>query len=84
MTSNPHIKTAERRMDGVHEWQAEEGSTDATMIAVALDALTEAQLAVAYEARTANLVALWTAYDTRREPRKAHELLTQIEERLSK
>jgi hypothetical protein len=37
------------RQEGVHEWQAEEGSTDATQLATILDAQVEATLALAYE-----------------------------------
>ena len=57
--SNTHIATAKFRQEGVHEWQSEEGLTDATNIAAALDAQTEATLALAYEQRTANLIALY-------------------------
>ena len=59
MTSNTHFATAKFRQEGVHDWQSEEGSTDATNLAAALDAQTEATLALAYEQRTANLIA-WT------------------------
>jgi hypothetical protein len=41
--------------------QESEGQTDATHVTTALDALTEATLALAYEQRTANLIALLTA-----------------------
>jgi hypothetical protein len=58
MRSNTHVATAKFRQEGVHEWQSEEGSTDATNLAAALDAQTEATLAIAYEQRTANLIAL--------------------------
>jgi len=57
MSSNTHIATAKFRQEGVHEWQSEEGLTDATNIAAALDAQAEATLALAYEQRTANLIA---------------------------
>ena len=63
--------------DSIHDWEAEQGITDATMLASQLEV-------IAYELRTANLLGLHSAYDTRREPRKAHEVLTQIEERLAK
>lgn len=56
--SNTHPQLAELRVGGVHEWQSEEGSTDATNIAAILDAQVEATLALAYEQRTANLIAL--------------------------
>jgi hypothetical protein len=59
--SNTHIAVAKFRQEGVHEWQSEEGSTEATNIAAALDAQTEATLALVYEQRTANLIALLTA-----------------------
>lgn len=58
--SNTHVATAKFRQEGVHEWQSYEGSTDATNIAEALDAQTEATLALAHEQRTANLIALFT------------------------
>ena len=42
----------------VHEWQEEEGSTDATNLASALIAQAEATLAVAEQLRVANILAL--------------------------
>ena len=57
MSSNTHVATAKFRQEGVHEWQFEEGSTDATNLAAAMDAQAEATLALAYEQRTANLIA---------------------------
>lgn len=57
MNGNPHYGQALLLMDGVHNWRGSEGSTDATNIAAALDALVQAQLAVAFEQRTANLIA---------------------------
>lgn len=64
--SNTHIATAKFRQEGVHEWQSEEGITDATNLAAVLDAQTEATLALAYEQRTANLMAFersqWDAW----------------------
>jgi hypothetical protein len=57
--SNTHIATAKFRQEGVHEWQSDWGSTDATNIAAALDAQAEATLALTYEQRTANLIALF-------------------------
>lgn len=61
--SNTHISMAKFRQEGVHEWQSQEGDTDATNIAAVLDAQTEATLAVAYEQRTANLIALYSMDD---------------------
>lgn len=60
---NTHVATARFRQEGVHEWQSEQGITDATLIAAALDAQTEATLALAYEQRTANLIALFVRDD---------------------
>jgi len=66
MSSNTHMSMTKFRQEGVHEWQADEGSTDATNIAAAIDAQTEATLALAYEQRTANLMAFersqWEAW----------------------
>lgn len=61
LPGNDHAAVSKFRTEGLHEWQAEEGQTDATCIAVAIDANTEATLALAFEQRTANLVALYTA-----------------------
>lgn len=58
---NPHAKDAEPPTDAVHDWMGDEGQTDATMLAAILDAHTQATLAVAYEQRTANLIAAATA-----------------------
>lgn len=80
MSENTHIATAKFRQEGVHEWQAEEGQTDATNIAAALDAQTEATLALAYEQRTANLIALFCE-DNISELNYGY-LLKQITERL--
>ncbi|UUG70049.1 hypothetical protein SEA_ZUCKER_90 [Arthrobacter phage Zucker] len=80
--SNTHFATAKFRQEGVHEWQGEEGSTEATNLSAALDAQTEAALALAYEHRTANLIALHAALRERRDNRQALELLNVIKERL--
>ena len=56
--SNTHIAMAKFRQEGVHEWQSREGETGESCIAAILDAQVEATLALAYEARTANLIAL--------------------------
>lgn len=58
LESNTHFSRAKFHMEGVHEWQSHEGTTDATLICTALDALMESNLAVAYEQRTANLLTL--------------------------
>jgi len=58
-TENYHVRMAKFRQEGVHEWQGREGETDATCIATALDAQTEATLALAYEQRTSNLIAFY-------------------------
>lgn len=55
--SNTHFAKAQFMQEGVHDWQGREGETDTTMICTALDALVESNLAVAYEARTANKIA---------------------------
>jgi hypothetical protein len=64
MSKNPHTQIAQLRLGGVHEWQSEEGSTDATNIAAAIDGLAEAVLALTWEQarcadelRTANQIA---------------------------
>lgn len=64
MSSNTHVATAKFRQEGVHDFQSEEGLTEATVLMAAVDAQTEATLALAFEQRTANLIAmqqLWLA-----------------------
>jgi hypothetical protein len=61
---------------------AEEGITNETMQFGALNRIAEATLALAYEQRTANLLALHAALDKRREYRKALDVLRVIDERL--
>lgn len=56
LPGNDHAAVAKFHTEGVHEWQGREGETDATCIAMAIDANTEATLALAFEQRTANLV----------------------------
>ena len=50
--------------DSIHDWQSEEGQTDATMLAGQLEVIAnellraaDASLDLAYEQRTANLIA---------------------------
>lgn len=81
MADNTHIATAKFRQEGVHEWQSQEGETDATCLAAAMDAQTEATLALAYEQKTANLLAMqanWIAEGVG----PSHTLEAKIRERL--
>lgn len=57
LPGNGHAAVSKFRTEGLHEWQEREGETDATCIAMALDANTEATMALAFEQRTANLIA---------------------------
>jgi hypothetical protein len=50
-------KEAERSLEALHDWQSEEGQTDASMITVALEASTNATLYLAEQQRIANLIA---------------------------
>ncbi|WP_394253673.1 hypothetical protein [Arthrobacter pityocampae] len=83
-SSNTHTATAKFRQEGVHEQQSHEGATDATLIAAILDAQTEATLALAFEQRTANLIAMWRdgAVDPGAPGINYGALLGQIKERL--
>jgi len=58
--------TQQTLQDSIHDWQSEEGITDATMVAGQIEILTEAVQALAYEQRTANLLAFersqWEAW----------------------
>ena len=58
LPGNDHAAVSKFRTEGLHEWQAGEGMTDATLIGTAIDANTEANLALAFEQRTANLINL--------------------------
>lgn len=58
LPGNPHESCVTDLDDQVDAWLAREGETDATMIAVALSANTQATLTLAYERRTANNIAL--------------------------
>lgn len=55
-----HAAEASKHIDGVHDWQSDEGITDATLIASALIAQAEATLALVEQQRIANLIALAT------------------------
>lgn len=59
LSGNDHAAVSKFLTEGVHEWQEREGETDATCIAMAIDANTEATLALAFEQRTANLIAFY-------------------------
>lgn len=63
LSGNNHAAVSKFRTEGVHEWQSAEGQTEATEVAAALDANTEATLALAHEQRTANLIALYSCDD---------------------
>lgn len=58
MPGNPHANDSEVLTETIGEhWIAQEGMTDATGIASVIQANTEATLALAFEQRTANLIA---------------------------
>lgn len=58
MSGNPHANDSEVLTETIGEhWIAQEGMTDATGIASVIQANTEATLALAFEQRTANLIA---------------------------
>lgn len=56
--ASPHIDRIRYLQEGAEEFCHREASPDAKVNAVALEAQTEATLALAYEQRTANLIAL--------------------------
>lgn len=56
LPGNDYAAVAKFRLEGVHDQQSNDGMTDATMIAAALDAQSQATLALAFEQRTANLL----------------------------
>lgn len=52
-----HTAKALRNVEGLHDYQAEEGMTDESMLTVAIEAQVQATLALVDEQRTANLIA---------------------------
>lgn len=58
LPGNDHAAVSKFRTEGLHDFQSREGMTDATHITTAIDANTEATLALAFEQRTATLVSL--------------------------
>lgn len=68
LPGNPHAQEAVDQYEYVGEsWQAEEGITDATMLAAAIHTQALATLALAHEQRTANLIE-WCREDSRAHP----------------
>ncbi|WP_125240688.1 hypothetical protein [Brevibacterium aurantiacum] len=82
LPGNDHAAISKFRTEGLHEWQAEEGATDATCIAVAIDANTEATLALGFEQRTANLIALAEFYGNDGHREHGLPILKEINTRL--
>lgn len=78
MSDNTHPAVAKFRQEGTHEWQSREGDTDATQIAAIIDAQVEATLALAYEQRTANLIALWSNPQSRQEDMNGNPMTYSI------
>lgn len=58
MPGNDYVAVTKFRLEGVHDWQSDEGLTESTAIATALDAIAQSNLAIAYEQRSANLIAM--------------------------
>ena len=53
-----HAKKARRNIDGLHDYQAEEGMSDESMLTVAIEAQVHATLALVEQQRIANLIQL--------------------------
>lgn len=53
-----HAEKARTELDFLHEWMAEEGQTDATQLASAIEAQVHATLALVEQQRIANIIAL--------------------------
>lgn len=53
---NDHAARAVRNIEGLHDYQTEEGMTDESMLTVAIEAQVQATLALVDEQRTANLI----------------------------
>lgn len=83
MSGNVHVTTAEFYQKGVHDWQGEEGQTDATHLATIIDAQTEATLALAFEQKTANMIAYLNGEGIAQPNREARAIIqTDVERRL--
>jgi len=65
----------EKLLDAVHDWQSEEGTTEASMLTVVLEAHVLATVELARQARVANLIAykqLHTGREMREDQRGWH------------
>lgn len=82
MQGNDYVSVAKFRLEGVHDWQAEQGQTDAVLICAALDVQAQATLALAYEQRTANLIAM-LGEGTWQDVEDRAALVGQLKERLA-
>ena len=60
-----HAANARRNIDGLHDYQAEEGMTDESMLTVAIEAQVHATLALVEQQRIANLIALASVSEPR-------------------
>lgn len=65
LPGNPYLRGAFSLDCTVEDWMTDEGVTDATMLATVIDRQAEATLALAFEQRTANLIAVAVAQDQR-------------------
>lgn len=61
-SSLDHEAESQRCLEGVHDWQAEQGITDETMITVTLEAQVHATLALVEQQRIANLIAYQNSF----------------------
>lgn len=58
-----HVREALRNIDGLHDYQSEEGTTDESMLTVAIEAQVHATLALVEQQRATNLIALFRLED---------------------
>ncbi len=63
LPGNPHVAAIDANLNDLHHWQSEQGDTDATRLTQALTAQVDATLALAFEQRTANLIATMHVFD---------------------
>jgi hypothetical protein len=64
-----HAAEARRNIEGLHDYQSEAGTTEASLLTVAIEAQAHATLALVEQQRIANLIAYWQLHT----PRSAEE-----------
>jgi hypothetical protein len=76
-TDLDHIGKALRNVEGLHDYQSEEGISDESMLTVAIEAQVHATLALAEQQRIANLIAFQRSFPN--SPKATEAIRAEIE-----